>query len=164
VNNRHSDFSELIASSYRFAYDKIMMTERRILQILLTALGLAAIAISLMIYLLGQAAVNLVAAGFDALTGQAAPEITISPTMDSEMRFYAVFWFTYGAVLIWVARGLSQRIQFVPLLAALFFAGGVGRVLSQLMVGPPHPAFTVLMAIELVLPVVFVGLYLRLKK
>lgn len=118
-----------------------------------------------MVYLLGQQAVNLVAAGFDALRGQpSATEVTISPTMDSEMRFYAVFWFSYGLILIWVARGLSQRIQFVPVLAALFFAGGVGRVLSQLIVGLPHPAFTVLMAFELILPIVFAVLYLRLKK
>lgn len=140
-------------------------TERRILQFLLVALGLAAIIIGAMLYLLGQRFNYLSEMFFDALSAQStSPEQPISPTVDSELRFYAVFWFSYGVLLIWVARGVLQRLQLVPILAAIFFAAGVGRVLSLLLVGAPHPLFTVLMGIELTYPIILVGLYLRLRE
>lgn len=141
------------------------LTERRILQFLLVALGLAAIIIGAMLYLLGQRFNYLSELFFDALSVQStSPEQPISPTVDSELRFYAVFWFSYGVLLIWVARGLLHRLQLVPILALIFFAAGVGRVLSLLLVGPPHPLFIVLMVIELTYPIILVGLYLRLKE
>jgi hypothetical protein len=46
----------------------------------------------------------------------------------------------------------------------VFFAGGVGRAISHLSVGTPHPFFTVLMAIELLLPPVLVLLWLAARR
>jgi hypothetical protein len=139
--------------------------EHRMMQGLLVALGLAAIGIGFMVFVLGEQAVNLVAGIFDSIRGQASTggEI-ISPTIDSELRFYATFWFSYGVLLVWVARAIDQRLEFVPILAGLFFAGGIGRVLSYVLVGAPHPIFTLLMIIELGLPILLAGLYLRVKR
>jgi hypothetical protein len=145
--------------------------EHRILQVLLFALGGAAIGIGLMVFLLGAQAVNVVQSVFDSITGRTASPQTITPTIDSEMRFYSTLWFSYGVLLIWVARTMAQwvartvfqRMRIVLILAAIFFAGGIGRLLSHLLVGAPHPVFTVLMVIELVYPVVLGVLYLRLR-
>jgi hypothetical protein len=83
------------------------------------------------------------------------------PTMDSELRFYAALWGAYGFVLLAVASDLTSRAHLVPWLAAVVFAGGLGRVVSYLSLGPPHPFFMLLMAIELLLPPVILGLCLR---
>lgn len=145
--------------------------EHRLIQVLFVALGVAAIGIALMIFLLGEQAVNVVQSIFDSITGQAARPETITPTIDSELRFYSTLWFSYGVLLIWVARTMAhwiaraifQRMQLVLILAAIFFAGGVGRLLSHLLVGAPHPVFTILMVIELVYPILVGILYLRLR-
>lgn len=75
-----------------------------------------------------------------------------APNDDSELRFYSVFFVTYGVILIQTARNLMQHGHRVPLLLGLFFAGGVARLLSFLMVGKPHALFILLMGIELMLP------------
>jgi hypothetical protein len=55
-------------------------------------------------------------------------------------------------------------VSWVPWLAATFFAGGVGRALSWVSVGPPHPFFLALMATELTLPLVLVVLWLAVRR
>jgi hypothetical protein len=47
----------------------------------------------------------------------------------------------------------------LPLLLALFFAGGIGRVLSVLTLGPANSLFSLLMWTELTLPIVLYGLW-----
>ena len=139
--------------------------EKRILQGLMVGLGVAAIIIGLMIFVMGggntgqltELTFNHLARVDHALTGK------YSPTVESEMRFYAPFWIAYGGLLIYVARDLSKHGSWMPLLCGVFFAGGAGRVISYFTAGPPHPAFTVLMAIELVLPIVFVVLWARVR-
>ena len=133
----------------------------RILAILLIVLGLSAILIGLSIYLTGAAQTGEITTQFyDHLTrvshGSAALE---GPSVDSELRFYAPFWMVYGAMLIATARKLKLYLNRVPLLSAVFFAGGVGRGLAYVFTGPPHPAFVVLMVTEFVLPVIFIGLW-----
>jgi hypothetical protein len=133
---------------------------RLALQALLIALGVAAIAIGSSIFFLGATFTGATnEALFNLLSGGTETSPPFTPTVDSELRFYAPFWVLYGAGLVWVARGLAERLRWVPPLAGLFFAGGVGRLISLAAVGPPHPAFTMLMVIELVLPAVFVGLW-----
>jgi hypothetical protein len=80
--------------------------------------------------------------------------------MDSELRFYAPFWGAYGIALLAVARDLAQLSRWVLWLALLFFVGGLGRVISYLAIGAPHPFFQALMVIELVTPPLLVALWL----
>ncbi len=135
-----------------------MIAALRVLHILL---GLAAIAICLLILFLGPSwTAGFFEAQFDRLSGSAhAPTGPWPATMDSELRFYAPLWGAYGLALLAVARDLPANLRFVPPLAALFFIGGVGRAISHVAAGPPHPFFTFLMAVELVLPVVFLALW-----
>lgn len=124
------------------------------LRVLLAVLGVSAMGIALCDILAGPSATAGVFEGlFIALTRSHAPPTGVWPaTMDNEMRFYAVFWGAYGALLIQVARDFAARGHFTPWLAGLFFAGGVGRVVSYAGVGAPHPFFITLMAIELLTP------------
>ena len=131
------------------------------LRVLHAVLGLAAIVICLSVLLLGPSATanatetlfNIVTGGHQPLTG-AWP-----PTMDSELRFYAPFWGVYGGLLLLVAWDLPAKLNWAPPLAAMFFVGGVGRAISYLMVGAPHPVFSLLMAIELVFPLIVLRLW-----
>jgi len=101
---------------------------------------------------------------FNALTGLNYPVTGAwPPTMDSELRFYAALWGAYGFIVIAVARNLRAMLHYVPLLAATFFVGGAGRALSYFQVGPPHPFFVFLMVIELVLPIIFLMLWFRVR-
>jgi len=131
------------------------------LRVLHAVPGFAAIVICLSIVVLGPSGT----AGFseallDRVSGSTHPSTgPWPPTTDSELRFYAPFWGAYGLVLLAVARDLPAKLRFVPPLAALFFIGGLGRAISYVAAGPPHPFFTLLMAIELILPVVFLALW-----
>ncbi|HEY5070594.1 MAG TPA: DUF4345 domain-containing protein [Caulobacteraceae bacterium] len=131
------------------------------LRVLHAALGLAAIAICLSILLLGPAATaGFTEARYEALTGGAGRLTGPWPaTMDSELRFFAPFWGAFGLAALAVARDPRRRRRWVPILAAVFFAGGIGRAISLATVGAPHPVFTLLMAIELVLPLICLALW-----
>jgi uncharacterized protein DUF4345 len=131
------------------------------LRLLYAILGVAALAICLSIVSLGPAATaGFSEALFDALTSAPHPGSGAWPaTMDSELRFYAPFWGTYGLVLLHIARRLPATLGWIPPTAAVFFVGGIGRAISWYAVGTPHPFFLLLMAVELVLPVIFVALW-----
>src|SRR5215470_4484486 len=131
------------------------------LRVLYALLGVVAVAICLSILILGPATT----AGssetlFDTLTGSSHPKTGAwPPTMDNELRFYAPFWGAYGLMLLHIARRLPATLGWIPPTAALFFVGSGGRAISWYAVGAPHPFFLLLMAIELVLPVIFLALW-----
>jgi hypothetical protein len=111
---------------------------RGLLRILLWALGASAAAIAVAIFVFGAGATaHAFEAAFDAVAGRHPGEGAWPAVMDSELRFYAVLWGAYGLLLIAVARRLEGYGGWVPWLALVFFLGGVGRLLSLLLVGPP---------------------------
>ena len=132
------------------------------LRICLAILGVSAIAIALSIMILGAGATaSLAESAFDAVSGWHGPPSGRWPaTMDSELRFYAALWGAYGIIVLRAASGLPRTLPWAPWIAAVFFAGGLGRVLSRVRVGPPHPFFTLLMTLELTLPLSIAGLWL----
>lgn len=73
-------------------------------------------------------------------------------TMDSEDRFYATLFLGYGAALLWCARDLQHRVRPLGWLLLLFALGGLSRLVSVVMVGPPNLLFQMLAAVELLLP------------
>jgi hypothetical protein len=79
--------------------------------------------------------------------------------MDSELRFYAALWGAYGILALISSLQFAARRGWVPWLALAFFAGGLGRAISIAQTGAPHPAFILLMAIELVLPPIMLALW-----
>lgn len=78
--------------------------------------------------------------------------VPVNATMDSEDRFYATLFLGFGAALIWCSRDLEARGRTFLALQAVFFLGGVARLISWAQVGPPGPLFVILGALELALP------------
>ena len=105
--------------------------------------------------------------GLNVLLGGALslPEVSnVEATVDNEIRFFSVFWLAYGCFCFWVARNLLKEYRFVPFIALIFFFGGVGRLLSTLVVGMPITLFIPAMVLELVLPFIIYMLYVKQKK
>jgi hypothetical protein len=79
-----------------------------------------------------------------------------SPNLESELRFYSVWWIGAGLFLIWVAPRVEERTLELRVFCGLLFLSGLSRVFAALDTDWPSTGQLVLMGIELVLPVVFV--------
>lgn len=88
-------------------------------------------------------------------------EGSAGPTVDSRERFYNVIFAGYGLAWMGVAGQRPLPLRLIRGLAALFFAGGVGRLLSILVHGKPHWFQLVLTGIEMALPPVYLELARR---
>ena len=97
-----------------------------------------------------------------ALGPQVIPgSIPVNATMDSEDRFYAVFFLAYGTAILWCLKDWRSKLGEIRLLMLLFFAGGVTRLISIAAVGPPHRFFVAMTVIEFLLPPFVVWLAAR---
>ncbi len=133
-----------------------------ILRIGFYGLGLSAIAIGLSFIGFGVDAAGRFFKGLMDYTYPTEPLTGLdNPNADGELRFYSVFWIAYGILLVQTARDLTRHIARIPWLIALFFAGGLARVVSYVKLGPPHAFFMILMAIELILPIILFLAYRR---
>jgi hypothetical protein len=81
--------------------------------------------------------------------------VFVNATMDSEDRFYAVFFLAWGAAMMHCARDLRAERRLFGALLLTFFLGGVARIISALLVGLPNTVFVVLGVIELTFPLLF---------
>lgn len=123
---------------------------RTSLQILVVLSGISAIFISLLHIVLGPAAVP--------------GSIPVNATLDSEDRFYATLLTAYGISLLWCAKGIEEKSGTVYFLAAVFFLGGLARLVSIAAVGLPHPFFVAMTIVELGLPIVVVLMQHRVSR
>jgi len=112
----------------------------RLLKRLLLVVGLGCGAIGVFHFVLGVASVP----------GEAAAGATV----DSRERFYAAIFFGFGVACVWLARQSPIPPPPVRWAAGIFFAGGLGRVVSLAVHGWPHWFQVVLLVVELILPVV----------
>jgi Domain of unknown function (DUF4345) len=80
----------------------------------------------------------------------AAPGFSASD--DSEDRFYATLFLGFGGAMAWCSRDLVAREKIFGALLALFFIGGLARILSAAHVGLPIPLFQFLGVLELIMP------------
>lgn len=115
---------------------------RRVFQGFLVLFGVIVIAISLAHF----------AVGADAIIGGSE----VNATSDGEDRFYAGLFLCYGVALLWCAREVERKRVYITVLAAVFFVGGIGRLVALVTVGVPHPFYVAMLVVELVLPVVMV--------
>ena len=79
-----------------------------------------------------------------------------SPNLESELRFYSVWWIGAGLFLVWLAPRVERRTLELRVFCALLFLSGVSRLIAVVATDWPSPGQIILMGIELVLPVVFV--------
>lgn len=115
---------------------------RRGLQATLTLFGLVALVFGSLSLLFGGAFV--LGAG------------TVSPSLDSELRYYAAWYAAAGVVALRAARRVETEGRTIRALSAALFIGGCGRVISLVVVGTPHPVSMVLLGLELGLPLLLV--------
>ena len=79
-----------------------------------------------------------------------------NPSVESELRFYAVFYVGFGLYLWSIAPEIASRGRELRWAAALLFCGGLARVIGVLVDGWPEADYVILMIVELVLPLVLV--------
>lgn len=92
--------------------------------------------------------VAAVARGTAIVPGAPPPD----PNVDSEHRFFAVWWTALGPVLWSLVPEVERRGRAVRAVAAVTFAGGVARLLAAKQTGAPHPLYRALTAVELTMP------------
>ena len=83
-------------------------------------------------------------------------EGVVAPDVDTEFRFYAVWYSVAGVILLRSAPRLESAGFTIRLIAAAFFVAGCARILSWVVVGRPYAQAIVLMVIELLVPVVVI--------
>src|SRR5882762_4462486 len=69
--------------------------------------------------------------------------VAVNPTMAGEDRFLSGLLLCWGIALLWCARDVEHKRVCITLLAAVFFVGAIGRLLSVVLDGPPHPFYVV---------------------
>jgi Domain of unknown function (DUF4345) len=79
---------------------------------------------------------------------------SVNATIDSDMRFYALLFAAYGLVFVWCAVDLAERGRVANVLGAIFFAGGLARLLAWAATGQPNWFYVVMIPVELIVPLV----------
>lgn len=93
----------------------------------------------------------------DVLLGANISPASISdPVLDSQNRFYGVAFTLFGGILVLCAQDLRRYLGAFYVTLAVFFAGGVARVVSIIAVGVPSEFVLVLLLLELLLPPILV--------
>jgi hypothetical protein len=101
-----------------------------------------------------------VVAGADSVPDpNAAP-----PNVESELRFYSVWWIGAGLFLAWLAPRVTERTLELRVFFALLFLAGLSRVLAALDTDWPSTGQVILLVVELVLPVVFISWQARVAR
>lgn len=111
---------------------------RQAFQTLLALFGVIVIGISLAHFAIGPKAI---------IGG-----VAVNATMAGEDRFFAGLLLCYGVALLWCARDVQHKRVCINLLAAVFFVGGIGRLLAVVVDGAPHPFYVAMLVVELALP------------
>ena len=79
-----------------------------------------------------------------------AAGIPALPVLDSNLRFFGGVWLGLGIAILWlVPRIETETVLFRAIWGAIFL-GGVGRLLSILLVGTPPIPFVGFTALELI--------------
>jgi hypothetical protein len=91
-----------------------------------------------------------VAMGADSVLGAG----DASPGLESELRFYSVWWIGAGIFLLWLAPRVEERTLETRVFCALLFLGGLSRVFAALATDWPSTGQIILMVLEFVLAVV----------
>jgi hypothetical protein len=79
-----------------------------------------------------------------------------SPNVDSEFRFYSVWYAAMGVMLLRAIRRVETAAFEVRMVGAGFFLAALGRLLSIGADGSPHGYYIALMVIEFLIPIVIV--------
>jgi hypothetical protein len=77
---------------------------------------------------------------------------SVNATIDSDMRFYALLFAAYGLTFVWCAADITTRARIANGLGAIFFAGGLARLLAWALTGQPNWFYVAMIPVELIIP------------
>jgi hypothetical protein len=84
--------------------------------------------------------------------------------LDSNLRFFAGFWLGLGLAMMWlIPRIETQTVLFRAIWIAIFI-GGIGRLLSIFLIGPPPLPFIGFTILEIVGAPLFIAWQTRVTK
>jgi Domain of unknown function (DUF4345) len=70
--------------------------------------------------------------------------------LDTNLRFYSGVWLGMGLALLWLIPTIERQTVLFRVLWAMIFIGGIGRLLSMMLLAPPPVAFVAFTALEIV--------------
>ena len=77
-------------------------------------------------------------------------QITPEPLLDSNLRFFAGIWVAMGIAMWCILPRIQWHAPVFRLIWGSIFLGGMGRVLSMLLVGMPPLPFVLFTALEVI--------------
>ncbi|MCA6102476.1 DUF4345 domain-containing protein [Bradyrhizobium australafricanum] len=72
------------------------------------------------------------------------------PVLDSNLRFFGGVWLGLGLALLWLVPRIESESVLFRVVWGGIFLGGIGRLLSMLMVGLPPLPFAGFTALEVI--------------
>jgi len=132
-----------------------------LLRILLFIFSILIIGIGLSFFILGPSVTfgMLLELSKPLLTNPGLITDMATPNVDGEIRTLSPFLISYGVLVMLAAKHLRTHLYYVPHLLAIFFAAGIGRLLSYYTQGEPHQLFYVLLSVELGVPTLLYLIY-----
>jgi hypothetical protein len=73
-----------------------------------------------------------------------------STVLDSNLRFFSGVWLGLGVAMYWIIPTIEKQTLLFRALWGMIFIGGIGRLISMLMVGLPPAPFIGFTALEIV--------------
>jgi hypothetical protein len=80
----------------------------------------------------------------------ASTDIPELPVLDGNLRFFGGLWLGLGLALLWLVPRIERETALFRAIWGAIFLGGIGRVLSMLLIDLPPAAFTGFTILELV--------------
>lgn len=111
------------------------------------------VALQVIVAVLGALPLAFGLLGLWAGVGLYIPAEAATPKLDSQFRFVSALDLGLCAIAWWFVAHIESHAGFFRLVCLIVFVGGVGRVAAWLSTGSPGPAFAVVTAIELLVPI-----------
>jgi hypothetical protein len=87
-----------------------------------------------------------------------------NPLLDSNLRFFGGVWFGLGLALYWLIPKIEKQTVLFRAIWGMIFVGGIGRVISMLLIGLPPVPFIGFTILEIVGAPIFVAWQARIAK
>ncbi|MEJ6022220.1 DUF4345 domain-containing protein [Ramlibacter sp. PS4R-6] len=82
--------------------------------------------------------------------------------LDSNLRFFGGVWLGLGVAVYWLIPRLETQVALFRAVWVMIFLGGIGRLLSMLLVGAPPLPFVLFTVLEVLGAPAFIAWHARL--
>lgn len=76
--------------------------------------------------------------------------LPFNSTLDSNLRFYSGIWFAIGLTTLWILPRIEKETVLFRALWLMIFLGGLGRLISLILVGTPFSPFIIFTILEII--------------